>query len=198
MDLLKHLKCPAAQVLIRQSTRNGFAALWSDTDNTLVADGRIHAFGMIEDIFNWGVLLRESQDMLAREFHEAYRVLYPAAKKWEDLSEEFRDSNRQAADHIPVKLRALGYHLEKATTPGRIRGFQKEQIELLAKMEHARFCAERRLAGWTYGPETIRERKINRTLVKWDDLPPEEREKDHGQINAIPAALYRMGLGIYR
>jgi len=153
---------------------------------------------MVEDIFSWDVLLRESQDMLAQQLHMAYQELNPAAKDWQDLSEDFRDSNRQAADHIPIKLRALGYHLEKGTRPGRINQFETKNKEVLARMEHARFCAERWLAGWTCGPQTIREKKINRTLVKWDDLPPDERLKDHGQINAIPNALYKMGLGIYR
>jgi hypothetical protein len=109
---------------------------------------------MIEDVFDWDVLLRESEDMLARALHEDYRARrledgdspdqHPV---WDELSDDFKDSNRQAADHIPIKLRALGYHEEplRKDKARLVRFEEPHEVDLLAKMEHARWCAERYL-----------------------------------------------------
>jgi len=156
---------------------------------------------MVEDVFSWNVLLHESEDKLARALHDVYRAQNPTGPHpgWEELSEEFRDSNRQAADHIPIKLRALGYHQEPLTNQkARIVSFEEPEVDLLAQMEHTRWCAERYLAGWTYGVTTDRKRKINRCLTEWNKLTPEEQKKDPEQINAISKALYNLGIGIYR
>jgi hypothetical protein len=156
---------------------------------------------MIEDVFGWDVLLHESEDKLARALHKVYKLKNPSEPhpEWDELGEGYRDSNRQAADHTSIKLRALGYHAEQLTKEKpRIVSFADSEIELLAQMEHIRWCAERYLAGWMYGEQTDRQRKINRNLVAWDKLLPTEQKKDPEQINTISEALYSIGLGIYR
>ena len=201
IELLTRVKSRAAQILIRQNTRKGFAVLLSYGHDAAAAAGRLHPFGMVEDVFSWNVLLHESEDRLARALHEDFRARNPHESHagWDELSEEFRDSNRQAADHIPIKVRALGYHLEPMTRDKtRIVGFEDSEIDLLAQMEHTRWCAERYLAGWTYGATTDRKTKANRCLTEWNKLLPEEQEKDPEQINAISSALHSIGLGIYR
>jgi hypothetical protein len=201
MELLQRVKHRPAQILIFQTTRRGFAELLWPGHSGAPATGRIHPFGMVEDVFSWNVLLHESEDRLARALHQDFRTQNPNEPhpEWNELSEDFKDSNRQAADHIPLKLRALGYHEEPLTKDKpRILSFEDSEIDLLAQMEHTRWCAERYLSGWTYGEKTDRARKINRNLVPWDKLLPEERKKDPEQINAISKALHSIGFGIYR
>jgi len=192
-----------AQVLIYQRTRKGFAALFSKEVRGTGLGARVHAFGMREDILTWDTIIRESEDILARALHEKYRahraregVDEPA---WEELSDTLKDSNRQAAEHIEVKLRALGYH-SATEDAGReaITRFTENDFLLLCKMEHSRWCAERWLAGWEYGQQTNRLRKINKCLVPWDDLLPADQQKDREQIEAIPEILSRIGKAIYR
>jgi len=190
------------QTLIYQSTRSGFAALFPPDPEPSRNKQRLRAFGMIEDIFTWDTLLHESEDQLARALHEDYARKHPPkdkpAEAWENLPEAMKDSNRHAADHIPTKLRALGYQdapLELGKVP--IEQFKPEEIDLLSQMEHLRWCAERWLDGWEYGPETIREKKINKCLVKWDQVSPEDQKKDHEQIRAIPYVLRGIGRAIY-
>ena len=205
LELAKQIEGRPAQILVRQDSRSGFASLLPTGSAGSPLLARTYPFGMLEDVFDWDVLVHDSEDKVARALHEVYRQgLLKASPpqltpEWDELPEEFRESNRQAADHIPIKLRALGYHREALTDrKERVLRFQEAEIDLLAKMEHARWFAERCLAGWTYGPETTRSRKISRALVEWDKLPPEDQRKDPEQINAIVDALISIKVGIYR
>jgi predicted dinucleotide-binding enzyme len=188
------------QTLIYQSTRYGFAALFPREDKGAGLSPRLHAFGMVEDIFTWDILLHESEDRLARALHEDYERRHPieASSEWDGLAEAFKESNRQAADHIPVKLRALGYHDEPFQSDKQpIERFTENEVLLLAQMEHLRWCAERWLDDWEHGKETNREKKINKNLVLWAQLEEAERNKDPEQINAIIPSLNKVGRGIY-
>lgn len=206
LELLKLTTNRPAQVLIHQTSRRGFAALFPDEGRGSRLSGRVHVFGMAEDVFAWDVLLHESEDKLARVLHENYQAQRAAEgapdednPHWEDLSEDLKDSNRQAADHVAAKLRALGYHDEPLTPDKhRIEKFEDEELLLLAKMEHARWSAERWLAGWKPGPVRDTKKKISDCLVPWDQLPLDKQKRDREQIAAIPEALSRIGRGIYR
>ncbi|MEO8497341.1 MAG: NAD(P)-binding protein [Planctomycetota bacterium] len=202
-ELSKETKDRTAQTLIYQSTRRGFAALFPTESENSRVDGRVHAFGMIEDIYSRDVLLHESEDKVARAIHGDYVAQRlkegETAAGWEELSDAMKDSNRHAADHIPTKLRALGYH-DAPLQDGhaRIEEFDDKAVELLAPLEHTRWCVERWLDGWKHGPETDRPMKISKDLVDWDKLPPKEQKKDYEQIRAIPRVLKNVGRGIYR
>ncbi|MEK6409088.1 MAG: NAD-binding protein [Acidobacteriota bacterium] len=201
LELSKLLAGRPARVLIHQTSSGGFASLFPNQGRGSGLSKNIHAFGMEEGVYTWDVLLHESEDDLAKAVHENYQATSGEAgvPRWGELPEHFKESNRQAADHIPIKLRALGYvdrPLDERTE--RIGRFDEKQMELLAKMEHARWCAERFLAGWEYGKPTARELKINESLVLWNELKEKDRKKDWNQINAIPEILRLVGRGIYR
>jgi hypothetical protein len=194
------------QTLIYQSTCDGFAAILPNEGRGAGVNQRLHAFGMKENIFNWDVLLHESEDRLARAVHMEFQQQrrnegVPDCKNpdWDQLEEDRKESNRHAADHIPIKLRALGYHNEsiRSGIPC-IEWFTEAEVVLLAEMEHLRWCAERRLAGWRYGPQKDLTKKEHPCLVPWNELPPQERKKDPEQILAIPRILRTIGQGIYR
>jgi hypothetical protein len=198
--------CSVVQTLIYQSSRCGFAALFPANGRGRGLHPRLQAFGMVEDVYTWDVLLHESEDRIASAIHEKYRIEQekkgvPEVEnpRWQHLREDFRKSSRLAADHIPIKLRALGYHIEPlhAGKP-RIEQFTEDEVELLAAMEHNRWIAERRLAGWVWGPETIREKKISRALVDWAKLPASEMQKDGEQVREIIGILFKIGDGVYR
>jgi hypothetical protein len=204
-----------SQILIYQEKRAGFGALFPKEDSA----GRLHAFGMIEDIYNWDILLHESDDRLARAIHENYvekeekrRGKGHKERSWTELADNLKESNRAAADHIPIKLRALGYTdlpipipwykrifarapANLRTTSAAIEQFNDDQIRLLAQMEHRRWCSERWLDGWKYSSkETDRKKKISKDLIlPLDKVPAEDREKDFEQIRAIPHILRSVG-----
>ena len=195
------------QILIYQSTRRGLAALFPDHTRGAGLSPRLNAFGMVEDVFNWDVLLHESEDRLARALHEDYQE--QRRKKgetdstnsdWARLPEYLKESNRQAADHIDIKLCTLGYHHERIQPGKERKRFVEEEILLLAQMEHLRWCAEKRLDGWSYGVPRDDAKKVHNCLLPWDQLPPHQQSKDPEQIRAIPRVLEQFDGGheIYR
>lgn len=205
VEIFRRIASSSAQVLVYQHSQCGFASVIDAAATGVEADRRIHTFGTIEEIFTWDTLLRESEDQVARAINEDYRQqrIREGAKEsecleWEDLTEGMQESNRQAADHIPIKLRAVGYH-DAPIEPGkkRIQRFSSDKIDLLAHIEHLRWCAERWLDDWEHADETDRARKLSRYLVSWDELSPKDERKDHEQIRAIPRVLEAIGRGIY-
>jgi hypothetical protein len=146
--------------------------------------------------------LRESEDIIANALHVDYQTTVgteSAHPDWADLPEAYKESNRRAADHIPIKLRAIGCHIAPLQSgKERVQHFTEDERMLLAQMEHVRWCAEKWLDDWRPGAETKREDKINHCLVAWGLLKPKDQTKDFRQIEAIPEILHGRGYGIYR
>ena len=115
------------------------------------------------------------------------------------LPEEVKEANRHQADHIPVKLRAIGC----ATRPVQVdltRSFEftTTQVELMARMEHDRWKADRWLAGWTYAPGMKDpETKTHPDLVGYDQLSEDVKEWDRHAVRDIPGLLAKIGQEIY-
>lgn len=139
---------------------------------------------------------------------------------WREANEWARESNRQAADHLYVKLRCLGIEIRDSSEtteegpafavadglPEDDGFFEPEEKEQLARMEHRRWCAERLLAGWRPLPRTeenvrawdednnaFKDQKLHIDLAHFDELPTDERDKDYDHIEAIPAFLRAVG-----
>jgi hypothetical protein len=188
-----------------QSTKLGYAALFEQSDGKSPQLCRLHPFGMREGIYNWNELVHEKEDELARAIHADYsnqRYVGGDSRSilntWENLPDALKDSNRRAADHIPIKLRAVGCISVDATsvsdvTRTRVREFSEEEVLLLAQMEHSRWCAERWLDGWEFADETNRGNKTSKDLRPWQELEDPEKEKDFEQIRSIPRVLEMVG-----
>lgn len=162
---------------------------------------RLAPFGMVEDACCDQAFRHTREDAIARAIHELFVNKRragsirgpendPALRAWEELREEIRESNRQQADHIALKLRAIGCKLVKASEPGEpIEKFEWKEIELLAPVEHKRWSAERWLAGWRYGTPTNKLQRINENLVDWDALDPSVRKYDEEAVEDIPTIV---------
>jgi hypothetical protein len=113
-----------------------------------------------------------------------------AVRAWNDLAEDYKDSNRQQADHLPIKLRAIGCEIANLDDPRPEATFSPEEIELLAELEHRRWVAERILAGWTHaaGPKN-EEQRTNDNLKPWDQLDQKTKDYDRDTIRNIPHLL---------
>jgi hypothetical protein len=197
-------------IAIRMACQSGLARLLQEQCG---ADGQsrlpyVRPFGMYEDC---GLeALTEGEDRLARLIHlncveERCRQGAPVAgnpvlKDWEDLDEDFRESSRQQAAHIPVKLRAIGCEAVEQSDPRpAVDTFAPDHVELMTQMEHARWVAERVLAGWTFAPGTKDvQRRTSPDLVPWDELSPEIQQYDRDAVVLIPTLLAADGKKICR
>lgn len=147
------------------------------------------------------------RETLARTIHENYRAAQagllpadaPGMQTWERLREDLRESNRRQADQIPEKLQAAGYGLRPAAggEPAPFV-FTPEEVEILARMEHDRWLAEKTSAGWRYGVPRNDAQKLHPSLIPWEDLPESEKDKDRQPVRAIPELLAAAGLEISR
>ena len=153
------------------------------------------------------VLLGEARDNLAEAIHEKYREDNEGSKDpedhamapWARLREDMKESNRRQADHIPVKLKAIG--CDFAPVHGhepRMIEITDKEFETMAEMEHQRFVAEKLLAGWSLGPEKDYEKKTRPDLVEWAKLPEEIKDVDRRAVRAIPNLLAQAGFETYR
>ncbi|WP_267643355.1 NAD-binding protein [Haloarchaeobius amylolyticus] len=126
---------------------------------------------------------------------------------WTDLAEHYRDANRFAADHVPLKRRVAdrlvaGGRGEQALDDGLDHD---DVVDAIARVEHERWCAEKVLSGWEplrrdrwdewQDPDRqarLRAQQYHRDLWPLDalaDLPADEFEKDVSQVRFVLDAL---------
>jgi len=199
-------------VAIRMARQSGLARLLQEEHRSggMGRLSHIQPFGMYEDCCHPESLAQGMEDRLARGIHADYVLRRrqegvtpekdPALLDWEDLDEGFRESSRQQAAHVFVKLRSIGYEAAEQSDPRpAVTAFQPEQVELLARIEHARWVAERILAGWTYAPGSKNvERKTSPYLAAWADLPSPVQQYDRDFVLLIPTLLAADGKKICR
>lgn len=171
---------------------------------------QVTVFGSLHDACSREHWLDQKLDNMARAMHDVHRSSVNLAglprpsdrtmRDWEQLDDDVIDSNRQAADHISVKLRAVGCRIVERK-PGDAVGsftFDANEIELLAKMEHQRWMAERYLAGWSYGAKKDDVKLISPYLVPWEQIPDNIRDYDRVPVRILPDVVRKGGWEIVR
>jgi serine phosphatase RsbU (regulator of sigma subunit) len=110
---------------------------------------------------------------------------------FEDLPEEIKHSNLDNAYHIPTKLLSIGYvisRVQKGYKPIALR-LNEEETEIMAKVEHIRWCWDKILNGWIYGNVKDSRKKTHPAIIPYEDLSESEKEKDRELVRLIPALL---------
>ncbi|HWB54822.1 MAG TPA: NAD-binding protein, partial [Tepidisphaeraceae bacterium] len=170
-----------------------------DAKTHVESEHRIRLFGMIEDTCTNETFRNEYNENLARAIHNQHvvnalenqpeRKGKPSLAPWDVLIDEFRESNRQQADHISIKMRAIGCRVVDAKDKSADAVFASEEIEVLAELEHRRWNADRWLAGWRKGEPKSEERRISPYLVPWDQLSYDIQGYDRKNVQNIPGWL---------
>ena len=146
-------------IVVRMEQDAGLATLLGGRDGGGGFEN-LHAFGLLDRTCRPDLVLGGTHEIIARAIHEGYvgyrekldgtPQIDPAMVPWEELAEEFRESCRRQADHIGLKLKAVGCGLAPLTDwDAELFEFTSEEVEQMARMEHQRWMAERRRAGWT-------------------------------------------------
>jgi len=170
------------------------------------------AFGDLDAILGASEFLSRAPDAAARSFCEAYRASLPpevrddpkntSARPWDELDETFRQANRDAVAHIPAKLASAGI------APALWRGVigmprlgdehvlftDDETCEALARLEHHRWNAQRRMDGWrwTSAPKKDEALRHHPSLVEYDDLSDDVKEFDRVYVRETERALHAL------
>ncbi|MBR3158541.1 MAG: hypothetical protein IKF14_05485 [Atopobiaceae bacterium] len=149
-------------------------------------------------------------DRLAVAAFETYKMLRRAQGKtvpferFEDQPDDLRRSDHAQAEHIPQKVRALGYELvvsDGRMRAGEVNAFNDRQIELLARLEHDRWIEERLQAGWTLDATAKASDPVARTspyLVPYEELDEDVKEYDRDAARQLIPLIKRAGLALVR
>jgi hypothetical protein len=115
---------------------------------------------------------------------------------WKGDTEIYRESNRQAADHLSIKFSLMNKPLSHLpqTYEALIACWTAEELNLLGEVEHRRWCAEKLILGWL--PIAVpdwethkghyQQQKLHQHLVPFDKLAVSEKNKDYTQVMGLP------------
>jgi hypothetical protein len=158
----------------------------------------------------YAALVSSRGDVTAERLHEVYRKIFggqgASAVPWSRLHEAYRDANRHAARHLPQKLWTAGltWFGSSLDTGAVVSEAYSTIIEpcakstgedalmrRLARLEHDRWCAERRLGGWSFGSSRDESRQRHPNLISFDDPRFTDRDiaKDIEQIRYLFGAV---------
>ena len=144
---------------------------------------------------------------IAQAIHENYHATKarsshtddPAMAPWDKLPGSLKESNLQQADDISNKLHQIGCTVHKVTNrPVSLMTFTRDEIEVMAEKEHARWNVERLRDGWKWGETKDVINKVSPYIVSWAELPEDVKEWDRETVRKIPEFLAKVGLEVRR
>jgi len=160
-----------------------------------------------------------AREKIARAFHERYVQIQVnngvamgsarAMQPWDPLPRDLKESNCNQADHIPSKLHKVGYDFAPlaaglaTASPWRagakppVIQFSGADIEDLARMEHERWCDEKKTLGWKHAEKRNDDLKQHPLLVPWAELPPAVKAMNRDEVLAIPDIMANAGFEVY-
>jgi hypothetical protein len=154
---------------------------------------------------------RDLLERLAEAVHEAFRDhlraegyrpgpetrkdkrSHSSLRPYRKLPDDEKEQNRNNARDIANKLASIGYAIVPARGNVTVGELDKDEVKLLGKVEHERWMQQKLDNGWEYARKTNKTKRQHKLLVSWEDLPPEEREKDCILVRGIPQILAKAG-----
>jgi uncharacterized membrane protein len=149
-----------------------------------------------------GYVAVQVTERLARAIHDDYGAIHETGAgaaslgPWNELPEEFKESNRAQAREIGEKLAIIGCLMVPAFDSTLDFAFDDEELQLLARLEHERWLMERTAQGFEHGP--ARHGKMRPDLVPWERLSDEARAMNIEAVQRIPGMLERVGFQVLR
>ena len=162
-------------------------------------------FGETEEVVLELGMFQEIVDKLARAFHDGYRRVVASGAEadlpWEQLSEDMRDSNRRLVLHMPAIVSCAGYDLEpwlqqihdSSQTPELPNAgallINPDILESLARLEHERWMADRRINGWSHHKIRDNTRRLHPDLIPFEDLSAQSQSYDREMVRTLARCL---------
>jgi hypothetical protein len=215
-----HRLDPSVPVVLALSRPQGVAELLADAKKAGALAG-LEVFATMKSACSVEVLQGGSYEPLAEEIHERWRTEqlkeHKPAPSWEELDDSRKESSRDQARDIGVKLRSIDCALAplRDWDAKEFEFDEDEEVEELAKDEHQRWWDERRDDHWVLIPmpvgkddeevkqlvEEAKLRKQSPYLIPWQDLLdqyPKIAEYDRVFVREIPELLASVGLQVVR
>jgi hypothetical protein len=148
----------------------------------------------------------EKIEELAMAIHEKYRMINENNRNidekfivpWQDLSEDLRNSNCDQAKNIPNALLKINYDIVSVKEKPEFLEFTIKELDILAENEHMRWYRYRKNVGWKYGKLKDNSKKTDPSLVPWDCLPEEKKNKVYQMVKIWPEILAKSNFKIER
>jgi len=203
LDSCESARKDVDEVLFRFPECNGVGHLLHEQRDALEQRIPVVAFAPDDEVFTEDVIFNRSLDRFSEAFHRGYTQVAtalprdrdnptPAATQaWDELSEDNKESNREAADHAWAKLAALGYRIEEnGPAPQRalvdsVNKAAVDHMEELERSEHERWRTWRLLTGWKLGKPKDPRLRVHPNLVSFDALNDIDRHKDSDSIHTV-------------
>jgi len=151
----------------------------------------LHPWGGLDETSSPEEVLESRIDERAERVHAAYLAEYPprpedrldhfsSRRPWRDLWSFYRDDNRNCADFLDARLRAVNLRVVRPgeaadfVAPGQI---SPEHSLVMSRLEHRRWVVSRVLAGWQRGTRNNSGR-MHPSICRWEELSAEEQAKD--------------------
>jgi hypothetical protein len=174
-----------------------------------VAGGSLRLFGAVTAASDPELIRDDLTERLARVLHDRYLIgrltrndsigsSDRAMVSWDRLPGELRHANRTQAEDIGRKLTEIGYLITPRYTEQEEGILADSEIDVLARMEHQRWCHEQQRAGWRYAPQLDEQQKLHPALLDWDDLPEAMQARNYHPIRELPSILGEAGFQIVR
>ena len=125
---------------------------------------------------------------------------YKVVMEWDRLDQTLQKSNIKQVEFYEHILKRVSLAIRKAENPVIFnirKNVSKESYDLLARLEHARWNAERLLEGWKYGRIKDLVKKTNPYIVAWYKLDDEIKKYDYDPVENIPGLLAGIGYEVY-
>lgn len=209
------------KIIVRIEENLHVARLISDEQYAMEGIREIFPVDMYSLTADSTIIQAGEQEYLARAIHENYcqrerekdqtlrnnRLLVsweelgsPALKKDGVDGKKYQESNRMQAHMIRTKMEMIGCDIGPLTdwdAPHTFT-FTPDEVETLAAVEHERWMDEKLSEGWSAGPERDDIQKIHPSLIPYEELSEDEKEKDRETIRQIPRILSLVDFQVYR
>jgi hypothetical protein len=209
LSLHERLRADAVPVVARMQEDAGLATLLRGEGLAGSKFENLNGFGLLDSTWTIEVVLSGAMETLARALHENYRTNReaegeterenPSLVAWEKLPEDMRQSNRRQAMAVRKELAKAGCRLEPQRDWREVPiKFSRNEKDLLARIEHDRWYADRLAGGWQIGPEKDLDSKTHPLLEPWEKLEEDTRERAREDMSSLSVALAEVGFAIRR
>jgi hypothetical protein len=137
-------------------------------------------------------------DLFARTLYgeQQSRMRGADSENWHQLDSETKHQLLAQSRLLLNMLHVAGFNVSRAEDTDAAIVFGSDMLDLLARMEHDRWCRERIDNGWRPGPKRDIEKKLHPMLVPWTDMPDEMKQYDREAVRHLPKLLLKSGYAI--